>query len=263
MWSRRSVRARPTSSRSSISTAGRCRGAGAPTPLSPRAVEVAIAAGAVLVDARTNDQFDEAHVPGAISASAYNTGFGTKVAQVVPFGVEVIVVAASDGSELAASELCIGRDPDRRLPTGWDDRLALRGPPGRAARADRSRGARRATRGRRRGPRARRPRPRRIRVGTHSRFPEHPVPGAHGTSAPSCPDEPPIATICSGGKRSGLAASILQREGFDRLIHVANGGTGTWERRGDRSSAVAERGARAPDPPTQASDRSNEVWSSR
>ena len=47
---------------------------GTPAPLTPRAVEVAIAEGAILVDARTNEQFDEAHIPGAISASAYDTG---------------------------------------------------------------------------------------------------------------------------------------------------------------------------------------------
>src|SRR6476620_5539978 len=74
---------------------------GAPTPLTPRAVEVAIAKGAILVDARTNEQFDEAHIPGAISASAYDTGFATKVAQ----DVELIVVAASAGYELEAAEL--------------------------------------------------------------------------------------------------------------------------------------------------------------
>ena len=51
----------------------------------------AIAEGALLVDARTNEQFDEAHVPGAISASAYETGFATKVAKVVPPDVELIV----------------------------------------------------------------------------------------------------------------------------------------------------------------------------
>src|SRR5207244_5055966 len=78
---------------------------GTPVPLTPRAVEVAIAEGAILVDARTNEQFDEAHIPGAISASAYDTGFATKVAQVVPPDVEVIVVAASDGYELEAAEL--------------------------------------------------------------------------------------------------------------------------------------------------------------
>jgi rhodanese-related sulfurtransferase len=41
-----------------------------------------------------------------------------------------------------------------------------------------------------------------------------------------------IAAICSGGKRSGLAASILQREGFEHLLHVGNGGVGTWRRSG-------------------------------
>ena len=36
-----------------------------------------------VIDARTNEQFDEAHIPGAISASAYDTGFATKVARIV------------------------------------------------------------------------------------------------------------------------------------------------------------------------------------
>ena len=78
---------------------------GTPMPLSPRAVESAIAEGAVVIDARTNDQFDEAHIPGALSASAYDTGFGTKVANTVAADAELIVVAASDGYELEAAEL--------------------------------------------------------------------------------------------------------------------------------------------------------------
>ncbi len=40
-----------------------------------------------------------------------------------------------------------------------------------------------------------------------------------------------LATICKGGKRSGLAASVLQREGFE-TIHVAYGGVGTWQEEG-------------------------------
>ena len=59
----------------------------------------------MVVDARTNEQFDEAHIPGAISASAYDTGFATKVARVVGDESELIVVAASDGYELEAAEL--------------------------------------------------------------------------------------------------------------------------------------------------------------
>ena len=66
---------------------------------------MAIADGAIVVDARTNEQFDEAHIAGAISASAYDTGFATKVAQVVAEDAELIVVAASDGYELEAAEL--------------------------------------------------------------------------------------------------------------------------------------------------------------
>lgn len=40
------------------------------------------------------------------------------------------------------------------------------------------------------------------------------------------PRDRPIATICRGGKRSGLAASILQRAGFD-VVHVGKG-VGVW-----------------------------------
>jgi hydroxyacylglutathione hydrolase len=78
---------------------------GAPTQLTPHGFEAAIAEGALAIDSRTNEQFDEAHIPGAISASAYDTGFATKVAQVVPVDAELLVVAASDGNELEAAEL--------------------------------------------------------------------------------------------------------------------------------------------------------------
>ncbi len=46
------------------------------------------------------------------------------------------------------------------------------------------------------------------------------------------PRERPIAAVCSGGKRSGLAASVLQREGFADVTHVGHGGVGTWSENG-------------------------------
>jgi hydroxyacylglutathione hydrolase len=46
------------------------------------------------------------------------------------------------------------------------------------------------------------------------------------------PSDRVIATVCSGGKRSGLAASLLQREGYDPVIHVGRGGVDTWQRGG-------------------------------
>ena len=204
---------------------------GTPVPLTPRAVEVGIAEGSLLVDARTNEQFDEAHIPGAISASAYETGFATKVAKVIPPDAELIVVAASDGYELEAAELLAsvglrvrgyleggmtawrseGR-PVRRIELIDPDELAVRLEGGDLVVLD---------------------------VRDDDEFAESHIPGSihlpYG-ELPSRRSELPrdrtIAAICSGGKRSGLAASILQREGFEHLLHVANGGVGTWRRSG-------------------------------
>ena len=41
------------------------------------------------------------------------------------------------------------------------------------------------------------------------------------------PGDRELATICSAGKRSGLAASILQRAGR-HVLHVAHGGVKSW-----------------------------------
>ena len=46
------------------------------------------------------------------------------------------------------------------------------------------------------------------------------------------PRDRQIAAICRGGKRSGLAASILQREGFTDVIHVGKG-VGAWRAAGN------------------------------
>ena len=143
---------------------------GAPTQLTPHGFEAAIAAGALAIDSRTNEQFDEAHIPGSISASAYDTGFATKVAEMVPVDAELLVVAASDGNELEAAELlaAVGlevrgflgggmtawRAEDRAGGADRGDRPGGAGAPGRVGR--RPAGPRRARRRRVR----RRPRPR-------------------------------------------------------------------------------------------------------
>ena len=205
---------------------------GTPAPLSPRAVEVAIAEGALLVDARTNEQFDEAHIPGAISASAYDTGFATKVARVLEPDVELIVVAASDGYELEASELLasVGLRVRGFLAggmTSWRSegrpvqRIELIDPEALAGRLD--------------GEDV----PLVLDVRDADEFAAGHIPGAvhipygelPGRLA-ELPSDRPIAAVCSGGKRSGLAASILQREGFEHVVHVGHGGVGSWQAAG-------------------------------
>jgi len=204
---------------------------GTPVPLAPRAVEAAIAEGALLVDARTNEQFDEAHVPGAISASAFETGFATKVARVVPAGAELIVIAASDGYELEAAELLasVGLRVRGYLVggmTAWRSegqpvrRIELIDPDELAERLDADDLVV-------------------LDVREQDEFAEGHIPGSVNLPYGQLPErqgelprDRAIAAICSGGKRSGLAASILQREGFAQVLHVADGGVGTWRRAG-------------------------------
>jgi hydroxyacylglutathione hydrolase len=200
---------------------------GSPARLTPRRFEAAIAAGAWAVDSRTNEQFDEAHIPGAISASAYDTGFATKVAQVVPPEGEVVVVAASDGNELEAAELlaAVGlrvrgflgggmsawRAEERavaRIEPIGPERLALLLEGDEPPLVLDVRGAGEF-------------------AGGHIAGSLHIPYGELARRLDELPRDRALAAICKGGKRSGLAASILQREGFE-TIHVARGGVGTW-----------------------------------
>jgi hydroxyacylglutathione hydrolase len=200
---------------------------GTPVPLTPHEVEEAVAAGACVIDGRTNEQFDEAHIAGALSTSAYDTGFATKVSRVAPEGAEIIVVAASDGDERAAAELlaAVGMRVRGFLEggmTAWRMeerpvcRIELIDPEELATRVE--------------GPEP----PLVLDVRNASEYASEHIPGSlhipYGEIAGRLEEIPrgrTIATICRGGKRSGLAASILQREGFDEVVHVGQG-VGVW-----------------------------------
>ena len=151
-------------------------GFGAPLPMTPHEVEEAVAAGAVVIDGRTNEEFDEAHIAGALSTSAYDTGFATKVSRVAPPGVEIIVVAANDVDECEAAELlaAVGLRVRGFLEggmTAWRtdgrpvERIELIDPDELARRVD---GTERAG-----GPR--RPQRHRVRRRAHPRQPPHPL----------------------------------------------------------------------------------------
>jgi rhodanese-related sulfurtransferase/glyoxylase-like metal-dependent hydrolase (beta-lactamase superfamily II) len=203
---------------------------GTPAPMTPHELEERVANGAFVIDGRTNDQFDEAHIAGAFSASSYDTGFATKVTRVVPEGAEIVVVAASSGEERAAAELlaAVGVRVRGFLEggmTAWRieerpvQRIELIGPDELAKRAE--------------GPEP----PLILDVRNATEYAGEHIPGSlHipygdlGERFEELPRERQIATICRGGKRSGLAASILQREGFD-VVHVGQG-VGVWRQGG-------------------------------
>jgi hydroxyacylglutathione hydrolase len=204
----------------------------APTRLSPRGVEAAIAEGALAVDSRTNDQFNEAHIPGSISASAYDTGFATKVSRVVPADAELVIVAASDGNELEAAELlaAVGLRVRGFLGGGMTAWRAEERPVQRIETLDIEGLAQRLD-----GAGS----PIVLDVRAAGEYAAGHLPGSlHvpyeqlGERLGELPRERPIAAICKGGKRSGLAASILQREGFEDVMHVSRGGVGAWRESG-------------------------------
>jgi hydroxyacylglutathione hydrolase len=202
---------------------------GAPTRMTPHGFEAAIAEGALAVDSRTNEQFDEAPIPGSISASAYDTGFATKVAQVVPVDAELLVVAASDGNELDAAELlaAVGLRVRGFLGGGMTAWRAEDRPVARIEAIDLEELARRLDNS---DP------PQVLDVRGGAEYEQGHIPGSiHVPFAQlrdridELPREGQIATICKAGKRSGLAASILQREGFEGVIHVSRGNAATWK----------------------------------
>jgi glyoxylase-like metal-dependent hydrolase (beta-lactamase superfamily II)/rhodanese-related sulfurtransferase len=204
---------------------------GTPAPLSPHEVEELVEAGAVVIDGRTNDQFDEAHIEGALSASSYDTGFATKVSRVAPAGSDIVIVAASSGDERAAAELLasVGLSVRGFLEggmTAWRvegrpvHRIELIDPDELARRVDGGAG------------------PVILDVRNASEYASEHIPGSlhipYGDLAKRIDEVPrdrQVATICRGGKRSGLAASILQREGLEDVIHVGQG-VGVWRQGG-------------------------------
>ncbi len=216
---------------------------GTPAPLTPHEVEEAVAAGACVIDGRTNEEFDEAHIAGALSTSSYDTGFATKVSRVVPGGAEIIVVAASDGDERHAAELlaAVGLRVRGFLEGGMTAWRTEERPVRKIELIDPDELARRVE--------AAEP-PLVLDVRNDAEYAGEHIPDSlhipYGDLAGrlgELPRDRPIAAICRGGKRSGLAASILQREGFAEVVHVGQG-VGAWRAGGH----PVESGAHAASP---------------
>ena len=74
-------------------------------PLTPRQVELKRAEGALLVDIRTDLQFDDAHVGGAIAITALRAGFGSKLAWLADHEQEVVLIGRDDLDALHAADL--------------------------------------------------------------------------------------------------------------------------------------------------------------
>ena len=201
--------------------------------LTPRQLQERADAGALLVDVRTELQFDDAHVPGALCLTVLRAGFGTRLAWLAAPGVEVVVIGRDDHDALRAVELAaaVGVEDvagflsggmtswrEERRPVQDVARLTV---PGLHARRQKD------------------PALQVLDVRERSEWAEQRIPGSihvpyHdlGEAPPELDLQGPVAVICASGQRSAVAASLLQRLGARDVLHVVDGGVGTWARAG-------------------------------
>lgn len=200
-------------------------------PLAPRQVEEKRAAGALLVDARTDQQFDDAHIPAAISIPMLSAGFGSKLAWLADRDQEVVLIGRDDEDARRAARLAaaIGidklggflgggmtswrredRDVERieRLPL---DRLPEQAASGVQVLDVRERSEWEAG-----------------RIPGSAFMPWHDIDRVPDGLDP----DDPVAVICASGERAAVGAGLVQRHGAAAVLHVTGGGVPDWERLG-------------------------------
>jgi glyoxylase-like metal-dependent hydrolase (beta-lactamase superfamily II)/rhodanese-related sulfurtransferase len=208
--------------------------AGAELPsLEPREVERQAEAGALVVDVRTDVQFDDGHIPGAVSIPIQHAGFGTKLAWLVVPGQPIVLVGRddADAEHAAALALSVGvRRFDGRLAGGMTT-WRVDGMP--VTRIERLKATELPARA------ASEPALQVVDVREQHEWDDGHLPGAVHVpyhELKTLPDtiDPsrPVAAVCASGQRSGVAASLLARLGVRDVVHVVGGGVGTIARDG-------------------------------
>ena len=214
-------------------------------PLAPRQVEQKRARGALLVDVRTDQQFDDSHIPGAISNSMLRAGFGSKLAWIVDRRQEVVFIGRDDEDGRRAGRLAVAVGI-RKLGgylhggmTSWRqegrtvtevERVAVEDL---ASRAEADQGLQI------------------LDVREQAEWDAGHIPGsafAPWHDIDQMPDslDPgrPVAVVCASGQRAATAASLVARYGAREVIHVVGGGIPKWEslghpvERSDRTAAA-------------------------
>src|SRR3954451_17443564 len=199
-------------------------------PLAPLQVERGRTDGSLLVDVRTPYQFDDAHVPGAVCIPIVEAGFGTKLAWVADHDQDIILIGRDDDDAEHAAGLAtaiglrnIGGSLHGGM-TAWriEDKQVES-----IERIDVD------------GLHVRRDEVQILDVREQSEWDDVHIPGSLHLPYHDIHEVPgelengrPVAVICASGRRSVVAASLLQRFGRKDVIHVVEGGVQTWARKG-------------------------------
>jgi rhodanese-related sulfurtransferase len=210
-------------------------------PLAPRQVDQRRAAGALLVDVRTDLQFDDAHVPGSICNPMLRAGFGSTLAWLADREQEIVFVGRDDEDGRRAGQLAVAVGirklagylhggmtswRQERWPVARIERLALGDLAARRADDD--------------GLQI-------LDVREQNEWDAGHIPGSSfipwhdivrlpdGLSA-----DRPVAVVCASGRRAATAASLVERFRAQQVIHVVDGGVPMWARLGHPLEAAGE-----------------------
>ena len=198
-------------------------------PFAPERLAAALAAGALVIDGRPARQYDLAHIPGTIGIDAAVNGFGTKAAWIAEPGAELVLVAEDEAAALHMQGLLesVGLSAAGMLAGGfaaWTaagldvERFQVMDVDELYAAGDRVQI---------------------LDVRDQHEWDEQRITGSQhvvyhdaGRVTPPLDRDRPVAVICSTGRRSAMAVGLVRRSGFAEVIHVTDGGVGTWAARG-------------------------------
>ncbi len=197
--------------------------------LAPRQIEQHATHGALLVDVRTDLQFDDAHIRGAVCIPMLGAGFGSRLAWIADPEQDIIFIGRddADGRRAAKLALAVGvRQLAGFLGGGMTSWRQEQRPVERIERLPLDELAQR-----RNGD----ARLQILDVREQSEWDSGHIPGSlfkpwHDIDA--LPDDldptRPVAVICGSGQRAAVAASLLQAHGAKEVIHVVDGGIPKW-----------------------------------
>ena len=201
-------------------------------PLAPRQVEQKRSDDALLVDARTDQQFDDAHIPGAICIPMLSAGFGSRLAWLADSGQEIVIVGRDDEDGRQAARLSVAVGITNLAGflgggmTSWRqekrdvariERLPLADLKDRSEESDLQI----------------------LDVREEAEWKAGHIPGSafrpwHDIDGIPDGVDPnrAVAVVCGSGERAAVGASLLQAHGAGEVIHVIDGGIPKWKRLG-------------------------------
>jgi hydroxyacylglutathione hydrolase len=199
-------------------------------PLTARQLVQRQAAGALIVDVRTDHQFDEAHIPGALSNTMLRSGFGTKLAWIAHRSQEIVLVGRDDEDARRAARLAAAVGVNHLGGYLSGGMTSWRAEDREVARVGRIQVEELHSRG---------DSVQVLDVREAAEWREAHIPGSvhvpyhdiHSLPAGIDPERP-VAVICASGQRSAVGASLLLSYGARDVLHVVDGGVPRWERLG-------------------------------